>query len=104
MRRSWRRSCGAMRMAMSCLAFPEAGRPTLRAWRSSALVDSGMSEKSSLLSGIGLTLFAGRLAGADDVNAFLAIFHPPRRVTDDQNPANGRSSKTLRANFSVGVL
>ncbi len=80
MRRSWRSSCGAMRMAMSCLAFPEAGRPTLRARRSSASVDSGMSEKSSLLSGIGLAFFAGRLARADDANDFLGIVHLGRRV------------------------
>ena len=83
-------------MAMSCLAFPETGRPTLRARRSSVLLDSGMSEKSSLLSGIGLTLFAGRLAGADDANDFLAIFHPPSRVTDNQNPASDRNSQRLK--------
>jgi hypothetical protein len=93
-----------MRMAMSCLAFPEMGRPTLRARRSSAVVDSGMSEKSSLLSGIGLAFFAGRLARADDANDFLPIFHPPGRVTDDQNPASDRSSQALEANLSVGVL
>ncbi len=80
MRRSWRSCCGAMRMAMSCLAFPEAGRPTLRARRSSASVDSGMSERSSLLSGIGLAFFAGRLARADDANDFLSIVHLGRRV------------------------
>src|SRR6266478_1535474 len=80
MRRSWRSSCGAMRMAMSCLALPEAGRPTLRARRSSASVDWGMSERSSLLSGIGSAFFAGRLARADDANDFLGIVHLGRRV------------------------
>src|SRR2546423_14574909 len=104
MRRSWRSSCGAMRMAMSCFAFPETGRPTLRARRSSASVDSGMSEKSSLLSGIGLALFAGRLARADDANDFFAIFQPPERVNDDRNPASDRGSQTLGAEFSLGVL
>src|SRR5229473_3418165 len=104
MRRSWRRSCGAMRMAMSCLAFPEAGRPTLRARRSSASVDSGMSERSSLLSGIGLALFASRLARADDANDFLGIFYPPGRVNDDQDPAGDRSSQTHGANFRVRLL
>jgi hypothetical protein len=81
-----------MRMAMSCLAFPETGRPTLRARRSSAVVDSGMSEKSSLLSGVGLAFFAGRLARADDANDFLGIFHSPRRVYQKKkerfHPAN----------------
>src|SRR5713101_7619020 len=83
MRRSRRSSCGAMRMAMRCFAFPEAGRPTLRARRSSASVDSGMSERSSLLSGIGLAFFAGRLARADDANDFFLIVHLSRRVNDD---------------------
>src|SRR5216684_9087327 len=74
MRRSWRSSCGAMRMAMSCFAFPEAGRPTLRPRRSSASVDSGMSERSSLLSGIGFALLAGCLARTDDADDFLPFF------------------------------
>jgi hypothetical protein len=76
-----------MRMAMSCLALPEAGRPTLRARRSSAVVDSGMSERSSLLSGIGLTLFARRLTRANDADDFLGIVHLSERVTDDENAA-----------------
>src|SRR5258708_39395383 len=80
MRRSGGSSCGAMRMAMSCLAFPDEGRPTLRARRSSTSVDSGMPERSSLLSGIGLAFFAGRLARADDANDFLGIVHLRRRV------------------------
>ena len=63
-----------------------------------------MSEKSSFLSGIGLALFACRLARADDANDFLAIFQPPRRVNDDQNPASDRGSQTLGAEFSLGVL
>src|SRR2546426_2444686 len=93
-----------MRMAMSCFAFPEAGRPTLRARRSSASVDSGMSERSSLLSGIGLAFLAGRLARADDANDFLGMVHLSGRVNDDENPASDRRSQTLGANFSVGVL
>ena len=63
-----------------------------------------MSERSSLLSGIGLALFAGRLARADDANNFFVIFQPPRRVNDDQNPASDRGSQTLGAEFSVGLL
>ena len=98
MRRSWRSSCGAMRMAMSCFAFPEAGRPTLGARRSSAAVDSGMSERSSLQSGIGLALFAGRLARADDANDFLGIVHLGRRVAfkDAAFVANSRHLASKR--------
>src|SRR5437879_6511936 len=103
MRRSCRSSCGAMRMAMSCLAVPETGRPTLRARSSSASVDSGMSERSSLLSGIGLALFAGRLTRADDADDFFAIFHLPGRVNHDQNPPSDRGSQTLEADFRLGV-
>lgn len=55
---------------------PLLGRPTRRARRSSASVDSGMSEKSIALSGIGLALFAARRARADDSDRFLTIFFP----------------------------
>src|SRR5260370_12637485 len=48
MRRSWRRSCGAMRMAMSCFALPETGRPTLRARR---LKNESWSEVSDRIDG-----------------------------------------------------
>ena len=51
------------------------GRPTLGARRSSAFVDSGMLEKLSLLSGIGLSPLERRLARADDANDFLGIGH-----------------------------
>src|SRR5262249_28559959 len=81
-RRSWARSRGAIRMAMSCLALPVFGRPTRRARFSSALVDSGMSEKSMRLSGICFPLLAARLASADDANRFRAILLPPQRVYD----------------------
>ena len=93
-----------MRMAMSCFAFPETGRPTLRERRSSASVDSGMSDRSSLLSGIGFALFACRLARADDANDFFVIFQPPGHVYDDQNPTCDRSSQTLGEKFTMGVL
>src|SRR5437764_10013088 len=104
MRRSWRRSCGEMRMAMSCLAFPVAGRPTLRARRSSASVDSGMSERSSLLSGIGPAFFARRLTRADDANDFFGMVYLSGRVTDDQNPASERGSQSLETSLGVRVL
>src|SRR5207302_2553103 len=104
MRRSWRSSCGAMRMAMSCFAFPETGRPTLRARRNSVSVDSGMSERSSLLSGIGLALFAGLVARADDANNVFVIFQRPSCVNDDQHPPRVRGFQTLGAEFSVRPL
>src|SRR5260370_33486956 len=63
-----------------------------------------MLERSSLLSGIGLAFFAGRLTGADDANDFLGIVHLSGRVNDDQNPASDRRSQALGANFSIGVL
>ena len=73
-----------MRMAMSCLTFPDFGLPTRRARRSSWSVDSGISEKLILLSGIGFAFFTGRLARADDTNRFLAILQPPVRINDDE--------------------
>ena len=60
-----------MRIAMSCLAWGDLGRPTRRARLSSASVDSGMSEKSIPASGIGLALFAARRARADDADRFF---------------------------------
>ncbi len=80
-----------MRMAMSCLALPVRGRPTRRARRSSSPVDSGMSEKSILLSGIGFALFAARLARADDANGFFVIFQSPRCIDDEKDSSRGRT-------------
>src|SRR5271163_2822627 len=64
---------GAMRMAMSCLAFPVLGRPTRRARLSSSSVDCGISEKSIWRSEIRLALLAAGLAGADDADCFLGF-------------------------------
>ena len=58
---------------MSCLALPVFGRPTRRARRNSASVDSGMSEKSMWLLGVCLALFATCFARADNANRFRAI-------------------------------
>jgi hypothetical protein len=49
------------------------GLPTRRARLSSASVDSGMSEKSIRLSGIGFSLFLARLPGADGTDRLDAI-------------------------------
>lgn len=93
-----------MRIAISCLAFPLIGRPTRRARRSSSPVDSGMSERSSRLSGIGFALLAGRLPCADDANCFFAIFQPPQRVRNDQDPPGEGSSEAFRPSLEFGML
>ena len=67
-------------MAISCFAFPVFGLPTRLAPRSSASVDSGISEKSIRLSGIGFAFFPARLPRTDDANCFRAIFQSPQRV------------------------
>jgi len=82
-------------MAMSCLALPVVGRPTRRARRSSASVDSGMSEKSILLSGVSLPFFAARFARADDANRFRAILQPPQCIYDYKNAAARRKAQAL---------
>jgi hypothetical protein len=63
-------------MAINCFACADFGRPTRRARFSSASLDSGISEKSMRLSGIGLPLFPARLPRADDADRFFAIGHP----------------------------
>ena len=89
---------------MSCLALPLAGRPTRRARRSSSSVDSGISERSRRLSGIGFAFLARRLACADDTNCFFAIFQPPQRVCDDQDSSGERRSETSRPPLELGML
>src|SRR2546425_9725867 len=86
-----------MRMAMSCLAWPLLGRPTRRARRSCSSVNSGISEKSIWLSGIGFPLFVARLPRADDANAFRAMFQPPERVDHRKHPPSGGDPQPLRA-------
>jgi hypothetical protein len=63
---------------LSYFVLPVFGRPTRRALRNSESVDSGMSEKSMLLSGVCLPLFAARFARANDANRFRAIFQSPQ--------------------------
>src|SRR5690242_19513415 len=93
-----------MRTAISCLALPLAGRPTRWARRSSWSVDSGISERSRRLSGIGFAFLARRLACADDANRFFAIFQPPERVRDDQDSSAERRSETFRPPLELGML
>src|SRR5579859_736724 len=93
-----------MRIAMSSLALPVAGRPTRRARRSSSSLDSGISERSRRLSGIDAALFTRRLACADDAYRFFAIFQPPQRVGDDQDSSAERRSETFRPPLKLGML
>src|SRR6267143_880603 len=86
-----------MRMAMSCLAWPLLGRPTRRARLSCSSVNSGISEKSIWLSGIGFPLFAARLPRTADANAFLAMFQPPEHVDHQKHPPSGGDPQPLRA-------
>jgi hypothetical protein len=73
-----RRNCcssrGEIRMAMRSLACPVRGRPTRRARFSSSPVISGMSVRSSSLSGKYFALVPRGLTRADDADRFCAIF------------------------------
>jgi hypothetical protein len=48
-------------------------------------VDSGISEKSIRLSGIGLALFAARLPSAPGGDRLFAIFQPPNGVNEPKD-------------------
>jgi len=50
-----------------------------------------------LLSGIGLALFAARLARADDANGFLVIFQSPRSIDDEKDSTRDRAPQPLGA-------
>src|SRR6266478_5033217 len=82
LRHSKRRFCGRRHSSPICCAgfwrksrlFLVAGRPTRRAWRSCSSVASGISVRSSRLSGMCLAFFARRLARADDTDGFFSFF------------------------------
>lgn len=93
-----------MRMAISCLACGDFGRPTRRARLSSSSVDSGISEKSSWLSGIGLAFFATCPARADDADRFFAIFHRPDRVDLKKHASCDGPIEPLRSGLYGGML
>jgi hypothetical protein len=61
-----------MRIAISCFACPDFGRPTRRARFSSAPVDSGISEKSIRSSCVRLAFFRTRPARGDDTKRVFA--------------------------------
>ncbi len=62
-----------MRIAMSCFAFPDFGRPTRRARLNSSSVDSGISEKSMRSFCVGFAFFRTRPARGDDTKRFFVI-------------------------------
>lgn len=62
---------GEIRIVISCLALPVAGRPTRRACLSSSSVDSGISEKSISLFLIRFSFFANRDMCPDDADRFF---------------------------------
>src|SRR5258707_10675630 len=89
---------------MSCLALPVFGRPTRRARRNSASVESGISEKSMRLLSVCLAFFTARFARADGANRFRAILSPPQCIYDQENPAARGKSQALPASFRCDVF
>src|SRR5216683_1959618 len=93
-----------MRIAISCFAFPDFGRPTRRARLSSSSVDSGISEKSIRSSRIGFALFRARTARGDDTKCFFAIFHSPIGINQDEYPTLTGNPQSLESILRVGVF
>src|SRR6266513_1120493 len=94
---------GEIRMAISCLAFPVDGRPTRRARRSWASVASGISVRSSMLSGICRAFFARCLACADDANRFLVILHSSG-INNKDDPADRRETDSYGSKLRLRVF
>ena len=76
---------------------------TRRARFNSSGVDSGMSEKSMRLSGIGSALLAARLAGADNADRFRAIFRPPQSVDQNEYSTAKGAAQPLLAALRFGM-
>lgn len=93
-----------MRIAMSCFAFPDFGRPTRRARLSSSSVDSGMSEKSIRLSCVGFAFFRARTARGDDTKRFFAIFHSQIGINQNDDVALRGDTQSLEPFLLVGVF
>src|SRR5207249_336866 len=101
--RSFARSPGSSRIAMSCFVRPVLGRPTRLARLSSSSVDSGTSEKSIWPSGICLALLAARLTGVDDPDRFLAMPRPPDGVDHEQDSSVSGPAYSLAPCFALRV-
>lgn len=80
---------------MSCFAIPLDGLPTRRAWRSSSVVDSGISEKSICESGIGLAFPPTRRPRADNPECFFFMSHSPYGIYNEHNPFAHRSTESF---------
>jgi hypothetical protein len=93
-----------MRIAISCLAFPDLGRPTRRARLNSSSVDSGISEKSIRSSCIGFALFRARPARGDDTKRFFAIFPLPMGINQNNDAALDGVPQSLEPGLQVGVF
>jgi hypothetical protein len=85
-----------MRIAISCFAFPDFGRPTRRARFSSSPVDSGRSEKSMCSSCIGFAFFRARAARGDDTKRFFAIFPSPIGIDQNDDTTLQRDPQSLK--------
>ena len=97
-------SRGERRMAISCFAFPDFGRPTRRARFDSSSVDCGRSEKSMRLSRIGFALFRARPARGNDSEYFFAIFCSPIGINQNEYPVPGGNAQTLEPILVVRVF
>jgi hypothetical protein len=93
-----------MRIAISCFAFPDFGRPTRRARLNSSPVDSGRSEKSIRSSCVGFALFRARTARGDDTKRFFAIFHPPIGINQNDDAALSGDSQSFETVLIVGAF
>ena len=93
-----------MRIAISCFAFPDFGRPTRRARLNSSPVDSGRSEKSMRSSCVGFALFRARTARGDDTKRFFAILHSPIGINQNDDAALNRETQPLKSILTMGVF
>jgi hypothetical protein len=93
-----------MRIAMSCFAFPDFGRPTRRERFSSSPVDSGRSEKSIRSSCVSFALFRARAARGDDTKRFFAIFQSPVGINQNDDTALNRDPQPLKSILTMGVF
>lgn len=93
-----------MRIAISCFAFPDFGRPTRRARLNSSPVDSGRSEKSIRSSCIGFALSRARAARGDDTKRFFAILRSPIGINQNDDATRCGDSQSFKPVLLVGVF
>src|SRR5882762_4937416 len=93
-----------MRIAISCFACSDFGRPTRRARLSSSFVDSGISEKSIRSCCVCFTLFRARAARGDDTKCFFAILRSPIGINQNEYPALAGNAQPLEPVLIAGVF